>query len=238
MITFNLKIKIRQITKEGNKMRHILQTVDHTMLKAVSTWEDIKNLCDEAREMKVASVCIPPSFVKQASDYLVDDVAVCTVIGFPLGYNTTAIKVAEVKDAIANGAKEVDMVINIGDAKQGLFDKIEDEIRQLKEAAGGIILKVIIETCYLTEDEKIALCKAVTNAKADFIKTSTGFGTNGATLEDIQLMKANVGPEVAIKAAGGVRTIEDAEAFIAAGASRLGTSSICQVLKNQEVTGY
>ncbi|ONI39252.1 deoxyribose-phosphate aldolase [Candidatus Epulonipiscium fishelsonii] len=219
-------------------MNHILKTVDHTLLKPTATWEDIKEICDEAKEMKVASICIPPSFVKQASDYLKGEVAVCTVIGFPLGYNTTAIKVAEVKDALVNGADEVDMVINIGDAKAGKFDKIEQEIKALKEAAEDKILKVIIETCYLTEDEKIALCKAVTNANADFIKTSTGFGTNGATLEDIKLMKQNVGKDVAIKAAGGVRSIEDANNFIDAGASRLGTSSICQIIKNQQVTGY
>nr|WP_317356473.1 deoxyribose-phosphate aldolase [uncultured Tyzzerella sp.] len=219
-------------------MKHIVEKVDHTLLKPVSTWEDIKKICDEAKEMKVASVCIPPSFVKQASEYLENEIPVCTVIGFPLGYNTTKIKIEEAKDAIENGAKEIDMVINIGDAKAGLFDKIEDEIRQIKDAIGNNILKVIIETCYLTEDEKIALCKAVSNAKADFIKTSTGFGTNGATLEDIKLMKENVSKDVAIKAAGGVKTIEDAENFIKEGATRLGTSSICQVLKNQQVTGY
>ncbi len=219
-------------------MKHIVEKVDHTLLKPVSTWEDIKKICDEAKEMKVASVCIPPSFVKQVSEYLENEIPVCTVIGFPLGYNTTKIKIEEAKDAIENGAKEIDMVINIGDAKAGLFDKIEDEIRQIKDAIGNNILKVIIETCYLTEDEKIALCKAVTNAKADFIKTSTGFGTNGATLEDIKLMKENVSKDVAIKAAGGVKTIEDAENFIKEGATRLGTSSICQVLKNQQVTGY
>ena len=219
-------------------MKHITEKVDHTLLKPTSTWEDIKKICDEAKEMKVASVCIPPSFVKQASEYLKDEIPVCTVIGFPLGYNTTKIKIEEAKDAIANGAKEIDMVINIGDAKAGLFDKIEDEIRQIKQEVGNNILKVIIETCYLTQDEKIALCKAVSNAKADFIKTSTGFGTNGATLEDIKLMKENVSKDVAIKAAGGVKTIEDAENFIKEGATRLGTSSICQVLKNQQVTGY
>ncbi len=219
-------------------MKHIIEKVDHTLLKPVATWEDIKKICDEAKEMKVASVCIPPSFVKQASEYLQNEIPVCTVIGFPLGYNTTKIKVEEAKDAIENGAKEIDMVINIGDAKAGLFDKIEDEIKQIKKAIGNHILKVIIETCYLTEDEKISLCKVVSNAKADFIKTSTGFGTNGATLEDIKLMKQNVSKDVAIKAAGGVRTIEDAENFIKEGAIRLGTSSICQVLKNQQVTGY
>lgn len=219
-------------------MKHITEKVDHTLLKPIATWEDIKKICDEAKEMKVASVCIPPSYVKQASEYLKDEIPVCTVIGFPLGYSTTKIKIEEVKDAIQNGAKEIDMVINIGDAKAGLFDKIEEEIRQIKEAVGSHILKVIIETCYLTENEKISLCKAVSNAKADFIKTSTGFGTNGATLEDIKLMRENVSKETRIKAAGGVKTIEDAEKFIKEGATRLGTSSICQVLKNQQVTGY
>lgn len=219
-------------------MKHITEKVDHTLLKPIATWEDIKKICDEAKEMKVASVCIPPSYVKQASEYLKDEIPVCTVIGFPLGYSTTKIKIEEAKDAIQNGAKEIDMVINIGDAKSGLFDKIEEEIRQIKEAVGSHILKVIIETCYLTENEKISLCKAVSNAKADFIKTSTGFGTNGATLEDIKLMRENVSKETRIKAAGGVKTIEDAEKFIKEGATRLGTSSICQVLKNQQVTGY
>ncbi len=219
-------------------MKHITEKVDHTLLKPVATWEDIKKICDEAKEMKVASVCIPPSYVKQASEYLKDEIPVCTVIGFPLGYSTTKIKIEEAKDAIQNGAKEIDMVINIGDAKSGLFDKIEEEIRQIKEAVGSHILKVIIETCYLTENEKISLCKAVSNAKADFIKTSTGFGTNGVTLEDIKLMRENVSKETKIKAAGGVKTIEDAENFIKEGATRLGTSSICQVLKNQQVTGY
>lgn len=219
-------------------MKHITEKVDHTLLKPIATWEDIKKICDEAKEMKVASVCIPPSYVKQASEYLKDEIPVCTVIGFPLGYSTTKIKIEEAKDAIQNGAKEIDMVINIGDAKAGLFDKIEEEIRQIKEAVGSHILKVIIETCYLTENEKISLCKAVSNAKADFIKTSTGFGTNGATLEDIKLMRENVSKETRIKAAGGVKTIEDAEKFIKEGATRLGTSSICQVLKNQQVTGY
>lgn len=219
-------------------MKHITEKVDYTLLKPIATWEDIKKICDEAKEMKVASVCIPPSYVKQASEYLKDEIPVCTVIGFPLGYSTTKIKIEEAKDAIQNGAKEIDMVINIGDAKAGLFDKIEEEIRQIKEAVGSHILKVIIETCYLTENEKISLCKAVSNAKADFIKTSTGFGTNGATLEDIKLMRENVSKETKIKAAGGVKTIEDAENFIKEGATRLGTSSICQVLKNQQVTGY
>ncbi|WP_317367231.1 deoxyribose-phosphate aldolase [uncultured Tyzzerella sp.] len=219
-------------------MKYITEKVDHTLLKAVATWEDIKKICDEAKELQVASICIPPAYVKQASDYLKNEIPVCTVIGFPLGYNTTKVKIEEAKDAIQNGAKEIDMVINIGDAKAGLFDKIEDEIREIKNAVGDNILKVIIETCYLTDDEKIALCKSVSNAKADFIKTSTGFGTNGATLEDIKLMRENVSKDVGIKAAGGVKTIDDAESFIKEGATRLGTSSICKILKNQQVTEY
>lgn len=219
-------------------MEKILKTVDHTLLTATATWADIKGICDEAKEMKVASICIPPSYVKQAAEYLNGEIAVCTVIGFPLGYQTTPIKVAEAKDAIENGAAEVDMVINIGHAKDGLWDQIEEEIRQIKAAVGNNILKVIIETCYLTEEEKIKLCQVVTNAGADFIKTSTGFGTAGATLEDVKLMRANVGADVQVKAAGGVRSIQDAEDFIAAGATRLGTSSICRIIKNQEVTGY
>ncbi|MGL4799807.1 MAG: deoxyribose-phosphate aldolase [Cellulosilyticaceae bacterium] len=219
-------------------MERILKTVDHTLLKAVATWEDIKVICDEAKEMKVASVCIPPSFVERANKYLNGEIAVCTVIGFPLGYQTTAVKVFEAKDAVANGAAEVDMVINIGDVKDKNYEAVEAEIRAIKEAVGEHILKVIIETCYLTEEEKIKMCEVVTNAGADFIKTSTGFGTNGATLEDIKLFAQNVGKDVRIKAAGGVKTIADANAFIDAGATRLGTSSICQIIKNEQVTGY
>lgn len=219
-------------------MKHIIEKVDHTLLKPMATWNDIKKICDEAKEMSVASVCIPPCYVKQATEYLKNEIPVCTVIGFPLGYSTTKIKVEEAKDAILNGAKEIDMVINIGDVKSGDFDKIEDEIKQIKQAIGNNILKVIIETCYLTEQEKIKLCKVVTNAKADFIKTSTGFGTNGATREDINLMRQNIGENVQIKAAGGIKTIQDAEDFINLGSTRLGTSSICQILKNEKPTGY
>lgn len=219
-------------------MKHIVEKVDHTLLKPIATWEDIKKICDEAKKLKVASVCIPPTYVKMASEYLNGEIPICTVIGFPLGYNTTKIKVAEAVDAIQNGAEEIDMVINIGDAKAGLFDKIEQEIKEIKNAVGDKILKVIIETCYLTNDEKIALCKAVSNANADFIKTSTGFGTNGATIDDVKLMKQNVSENVKIKAAGGVKTVQDAESFINEGATRLGTSSICQILNQEEVTGY
>lgn len=219
-------------------MKNILKTVDHTLLKVTATWGEIKEICDEAQEMKVASVCIPPCYVKKASEYLKGEIAVCTVIGFPLGYQTTATKVFEAQDAIANGADEVDMVVNVGYVKNHQFEEVEAEISAIKKAVGNKVLKVIIETCFLTEEEKIEMCKAVTRAGADFIKTSTGMGTGGATLEDIQLMAKHIGEGVAIKAAGGVKTIADAEAFIGAGASRLGTSSICKIIKNEEVTGY
>lgn len=219
-------------------MKHILEKIDHTLLKPTCNLNDIKKLCDEAKEMGVASVCIPPTFVNEAYIYLKGSVPICTVIGFPLGYNTTAVKVFEAKNAVQNGATEIDMVINITDVKSGNFDKIEQEIIQIKDAIGNNILKVIIENCYLTNEEKQKLCQIVSRAKADFIKTSTGFGTGGANIEDIKLMKENVSKNVKIKAAGGVRSIEDAEKFIEEGATRLGTSSICQIIKDEEVTGY
>ncbi|MCC0718729.1 MULTISPECIES: deoxyribose-phosphate aldolase [unclassified Clostridioides] len=219
-------------------MKHILKTVDHTILKATTTWEDIKVLCDEAINMNVASVCIPPSYVKRAAEYLNSKIKVCTVIGFPLGYQTTATKVFEAEDAIKNGADEVDMVVNISDIKNGDYEKIENEIKEIKAIIGEKILKVIIETCYLEECEKVKMCDIVTVSGADFIKTSTGMGTGGATLEDIKLMKEHVGKNVKIKAAGGVKSISDAEKFIEAGAERLGTSSICKILKNEDITGY
>ncbi|MDB0441533.1 deoxyribose-phosphate aldolase [Clostridioides difficile] len=219
-------------------MKHILKTVDHTILKATTTWEDIKVLCDEAINMNVASVCIPPSYVKRAVEYLNGKIKVCTVIGFPLGYQTTATKVFEAEDAIKNGADEVDMVVNISDIKNGDYDKIESEIKEIKTTVGEKILKVIIETCYLDECEKVKMCDIVTISSADFIKTSTGMGTGGATLEDIKLMKEHIGQSVKIKAAGGVKSISDAERFIEAGAERLGTSSICKILKNEDITGY
>ncbi|MGO0884771.1 deoxyribose-phosphate aldolase [Clostridioides difficile] len=219
-------------------MKHILKTVDHTILKATTTWEDIKVLCDEAINMNVASVCIPPSYVKRAVEYLNGKIKVCTVIGFPLGYQTTATKVFEAEDAIKNGADEVDMVVNISDIKNGDYDKIESEIKEIKTTVGEKILKVIIETCYLDECEKVKMCDIVTISGADFIKTSTGMGTGGATLEDIKLMKEHIGQSVKIKAAGGVKSISDAERFIEAGAERLGTSSICKILKNEDITGY
>lgn len=218
--------------------KEILRHVDHTLLTQTATWEEIKQICDDAIEYGTASVCIPPSYVKQAKEYVKDKMAICTVIGFPNGYNTTAVKEFEVKDALANGADEIDMVINIGWAKQGRFDLIENEIRTLKSACGEKILKVIIETCLLTDDEKIALCKAVTNAGADYIKTSTGFSKAGATFEDVELFAKHVGPNVKIKAAGGISSLDDAERFIKLGADRLGTSRIVKLVKGLSATGY
>lgn len=217
----------------------MLKYVDHTQLKTFATWEDYKKLCDEAIMYKVASVCISPSYIKRVHDIYGDKINICTVVGFPLGYSCTAAKVAEVEQALADGASEIDMVINISDCKEHNYDKIEAEIKALKAATGDKILKVIIETCYLNEEEKIAMCKAVTNAKADYIKTSTGFGTSGATIEDVKLFKANIGPEVKIKAAGGVKNITDLSAFIAAGASRIGSSSAIEIVKGEApVTSY
>lgn len=211
--------------------------VDHTQLKAFATWNDIQKLCDEAIEYKTASVCVPPCYIKRIADTYGKKINICTVVGFPLGYSTTDAKVQEVKNAIADGASEIDMVVNISDVKNGDYDKVEAEIKALREATGDKILKVIIETCYLTKEEKIAMCKAVTNAKADYIKTSTGFGTGGATLDDVILMRNNIGEDVKIKAAGGIRTKEDMEAFVEAGCSRLGTSSAVDILVKQGSTG-
>ena len=208
----------------------VLGMIDHTLLKAVSTWPEIESLCDEAVKHHTASVCVPPCFIKRIHDQYGDALAICTVIGFPLGYNTTEIKVAETRQAIADGAVEVDMVVNLGDVKSGAFDKVTEQIRAIKQAAGSHILKVIIETCYLTGEEKIALCRCVTDAGADYIKTSTGFGTAGAQLEDIALFRKHIGPQVKIKAAGGIRTPEDLEAFVNAGCDRIGTSSAVKLL--------
>lgn len=205
--------------------------VDHTQLKAFATWQDIVTLCDEAVKYKTASVCVPPCYIKRIHDKYGDAVNICTVIGFPLGYSVTAAKVVEAKEAIKDGASEVDMVININDAKNGDFDKIEEEIKEIKAACGDKILKVIIETCYLTDEEKVKLCGCVTRAKADYIKTSTGFGTKGATFEDVALFAKNVGKDVKIKAAGGIRTREDMEEFLRLGADRLGTSSAISILE-------
>lgn len=213
--------------------KEIYAHVDHTQLKAFATWQDIEKLCDEAVEFGTASVCVPPCYIKRISDKYGEKVNICTVIGFPLGYSVTASKIVEAKEAIKDGANEVDMVINISDVKNGDFDKVEKEIAAIKEACGDKILKVIIETCYLTDDEKIKLCRCVTNAKADYIKTSTGFGTAGATFEDVALFAANVGDGVLIKAAGGIRTREDCLKFLELGADRLGTSSAITILEGK-----
>lgn len=214
--------------------QEMLSHVDHTQLKAYATWDDIKTLCEEAITFQTASICVPPAYIKRIHDTYGDKVNICTVIGFPLGYSVTESKVAETVQAVKDGAKEIDMVINIADVKNGLYDKVEEEIKTIKEACQGNVLKVIIETCYLTEEEKIAMCKAVTNAKADYIKTSTGFGTGGATIEDIRLFKKHIGPDVKIKAAGGITTLEELEAFLAEGCDRIGTSRAVGLLKDAE----
>ncbi|MDR3193607.1 MAG: deoxyribose-phosphate aldolase [Treponema sp.] len=203
----------------------ILSCIDHTLLKPTVSWREIVKLCGEALRWRTASVCIPPCYVKAAREEFGDKLNICTVAGFPLGYSIAAAKVLEAQRAILSGAGEIDMVINIADVKSGRFDWVEEEIRLLRKACAGHILKVIVETCYLTEEEKIRLCETVTRAGADYIKTSTGFGSAGAVLEDIRLFKAHIGPEVKIKAAGGIRTREDMAAFIEAGAGRIGTSS-------------
>lgn len=218
--------------------KEMLSKVDHTQLKAFATWEDIVKLCDEAVEYGCASVCVPPTYIKRIHDTYGEKVNICTVVGFPLGYSMTEAKVAEVKQALADGCNEIDMVINVSDVKNGLYDKVEEEIRALKAACGEHILKVIIETCYLTEEEKIAMCKAVTNAGADYIKTSTGFGTDGATKEDIELFKQHIGSNVKMKAAGGVSTVEDLEMFIGLGCDRIGTSRAVGLLKGEATEGY
>lgn len=212
--------------------------VDHTQLKQTATWEDIRQLCDEAMAYHTASVCIPPCYVKKACDYVQGRVPICTVVGFPNGNMTTAAKVFETKEAIGNGAKEIDMVINIGWLKDGKTDAVLEEIRAVKQAAGPLVLKVIIEACLLTDEEKVTMCSLVTEAGADYIKTSTGFSTGGATFHDIELFAAHVGKGVKIKAAGGISSLEDAERFAALGASRLGTSRIIKLLKNQDAAGY
>jgi len=216
----------------------ILATVDHTMLSQTATWEEIMSLCEDALAYKVASVCIPPSYVARACEYLAGRLPVCTVIGFPNGYNTTAVKVFEAKEAIASGAKEIDMVINLGDVRQGHFEVVREELRAMREACSGVVLKVIVEACLLSEEEKIQMCRLVTQSHADFIKTSTGFSSGGATLEDVALFKRNIGPEICVKAAGGISTLNDAKAFLAAGASRLGTSRIIKIVRKQHTEGY
>ena len=211
-------------------INEILRHVDHTLLSQTAAWEEIRQICDDAVTYHTASVCIPPSYVRQACDYLNGKAAVCTVIGFPNGYTTTAAKEFETKDAIENGAS--DMVINIGWLKDRKYDLIENEIRTLKKVCGENVLKVIIETCLLTDEEKIKMCQTVTEAGADYIKTSTGFAGGGATFEDVKLFAEHVGPDVKIKAAGGISSLEDAEKFLALGADRLGTSRIVKIVKS------
>lgn len=214
--------------------KDILAKVDHTLLAQTATWEEIRQICDDGMRYETASVCIPPSYVEQAKNYVGDRLKICTVIGFPNGYNTTAVKEFETKDALKKGADEIDMVINLGWVKDGRFDLVEKEIRTLKDVCGGNVLKVIIETCLLTEEEKVKMCEVVTNSGADFIKTSTGFSTSGATFADVALFKEHVGPQVKIKAAGGISSFADAEKFVELGADRLGTSRLVKIVKQNE----
>lgn len=216
----------------------ILSKVDHTLLTQTATWDEIKEICDDAISFGVASVCIPPSYVKRVKEYVKDKMEVCTVIGFPNGYQTTEAKVFETKNAIENGADEIDMVINLGAIKDREYLMIIDEIKQIKAVCGDRILKVIIETCLLSDDEKVIMCEVVTEAEADFIKTSTGFSKAGATPNDVALFAKHVGENVRIKAAGGITSFDDAERFIKLGADRLGTSRIIKLAKNQEAIGY
>ena len=215
-------------------IQNIMNKVDHTLLGQAATWEEIRQILDDAMKYETASACIPASYVKQAADYVQGKLPICTVIGFPNGYSTTATKVFETKDAIANGAAEIDMVINVGMLKDKRYAELEEEIRQIHEACDGKILKVIIETCLLTDEEKIKMCEIVTNAGAEFIKTSTGFSTAGATFDDVALMRKHVGPQVQVKAAGGISSFDDAEKFVELGAARLGTSRLVKIMKNSD----
>lgn len=220
------------------ELKDILSHVDHTLLKQQSTWEQIKAICDDGMKFNTASVCIPPSYVKGCADYCGDKISICTVIGFPNGYNTTACKVFETADAVKNGADEIDMVINIGWLKDKRYNDILNEIKEIKKACNGKILKVIIETCLLTDEEKIKMCELVTEAGADYIKTSTGFSTGGATFDDIELFSKNIGENVKMKAAGGIASLDDAEKFLSLGAARLGTSRIVSIAKSEEGSEY
>ena len=213
------------------EQKKVLSIVDHTLLGVAATWEEIKAILDDAIKYETASACIPAAYVKEASEYVQGKLAICTVIGFPNGYSTTATKVFETKDAIANGADEIDMVINVGALKNKRYHEVEEEIRQIHEACDGKILKVIIETCLLTEEEKIKMCEIVTNAGAEYIKTSTGFSTGGATFEDVALLRKHIGEHVKVKAAGGISSFEDAEKFMEFGADRLGTSRLVKIMK-------
>ena len=216
----------------------ILGRCDHTLLLQTATWDEIRAICDDGMKYKTASVCIPPCYVKQAKEYVGERLAICTVIGFPNGDSTTAVKCFETAEALREGADEIDMVIHVGDLKAGNDDKILEEIRAIKAVCGEKILKVIIETCLLNEDEKIRMCRIVTESGADYIKTSTGFSTAGATREDVALMRANVGAHVKVKAAGGIASLADAEDFINLGADRLGTSRVVKIIKNTDNGGY
>lgn len=227
------KKKFKTWEKQKMEIKKILKMVDHTLLAQASTWEQIRGICDDGMKYETASVCIPPSFVKQAKEYVGDKLAVCTVIGFPNGYNTTAVKCFETEDAVKNGADEIDMVINIGWVKEQKWDELLEEIKAVKAACHGKLLKVIIETCLLTDNEKIKLCEIVSESGAEYIKTSTGFSTGGATREDVALFAANIAPMLKIKAAGGISSIQDAEDFISLGAERLGTSRIVKIVKNE-----
>lgn len=215
-------------------IQDIMNKVDHTLLGQAATWEEIRQILDDAMKYETASACIPASYVKQAAEYVQGKLPICTVIGFPNGYSTTATKVFETKDAIANGAAEIDMVINVGMLKDQRYEELEEEIRQIHEACDGKILKVIIETCLLSDEEKIKMCEIVTKAGAEFIKTSTGFSTAGATFDDVALMRKHVGPEVQVKAAGGISSFDDAEKFVELGAARLGTSRLVKIMKNSD----
>ncbi len=235
MLQYKYKILLRGIKME---LKEILTYVDHTLLKQESTWEQIKAICDDGMKFNTASICIPPSYVKQCAEYCNGKMKICTVIGFPNGYNTTACKIFETEDAVKNGADEIDMVINIGYLKDKKYDLILNEIREIKKACDGKILKVIIETCLLTDEEKIKMCEIVTEAGADFIKTSTGFSTAGATFDDIKLFSENIGEGVNMKAAGGIASLDDAEKFLSLGAERLGTSRIVSIAKSEQGSGY
>ncbi|MBQ9797675.1 MAG: deoxyribose-phosphate aldolase [Clostridia bacterium] len=220
------------------EISEILSRCDHTLLLQGATWEEIRALCDDGIKYHTASVCIPPCYVAKAKEYVGDRLPICTVIGFPNGDSTTAVKCFEAEEALREGADEIDMVIHVGDLKSGNDSAILEEIRAIKRVCGDKILKVIIETCLLTEEEKIRMCRIVTAAGADYIKTSTGFSTAGATREDVALMRANVGKNVKVKAAGGIASLQDAEDFIALGADRLGTSRVVKIIKNMDSTGY
>lgn len=219
-------------------LERILRAVDHTLLAQTATWHDIQGICDDGMRFHTASVCIPACYVRQAADYVRGQLPICTVIGFPNGYSTTAAKCYETSDAVYNGASEIDMVINVGMLKEGRYDDVRREIDDVKRACEGRLLKVIVETCLLTEEEKIRMCEIVSDSQADFIKTSTGFSTGGATREDVALFKAHMKPGKGIKAAGGIRSLQDAEDFLNLGATRLGTSSVIKLIKNEQLRSY